>query len=228
MLNSTPKKDPRLQKNQAKIEGINSLCTAASRGDLDEFVRLAHNDLDLNESEYDYRTPIHLAASEGHANLIRYFIKNGLNLSPKDRWGGTPLDDAYRENHQEVIQLLEEHQAKRSRIEDISLVRLLPHTLKNINLKDSIKLCWAASFGDLVEMKRLVANGLNLNAADYDGRTALHLAASEGHVNIVNYLIEHEVHVNPSDRWGNTPLVDAYRHDFPKVISLLEVNGGAR
>ena len=32
-------------------------------------------------------------------------------------------------------------------------------------------------------------NGCDMNATDYDGRTALHLAATEGHMDIVKYLI---------------------------------------
>ena len=47
-------------------------------------------------------------------------------------------------------------------------------------------LCWAASEGDLHEIKRLTANGMDLNESDYDGRTALHLACANGHVNIIN------------------------------------------
>ena len=48
-------------------------------------------------------------------------------------------------------------------------------------------LCWAASQGDIDELHRLVANGVDLDEADYDGRTCIHLAASEGHENIVKY-----------------------------------------
>src|SRR5262249_37362030 len=39
-------------------------------------------------------------------------------------------------------------------------------------------LCWAASQGDLRGIQSLLARGVDLNLADYDGRTALHLAAS--------------------------------------------------
>ena len=45
-----------------------------------------------------------------------------------------------------------------------------------------------------------------LNGSDYDGRTALHLACSEGRVQIVKLLVERELRKNVKDRWGNTPL----------------------
>ena len=52
-------------------------------------------------------------------------------------------------------------------------------------MKDVMALCWAASQGDLNEIKRMVANGVNLEDADYDGRTCIHLAASEGKIDIL-------------------------------------------
>ena len=39
-------------------------------------------------------------------------------------------------------------------------------------MKDVMALCWAAYQGDLDEVQRLVASGVNLDEADYDGRTA--------------------------------------------------------
>ena len=48
----------------------------------------------------------------------------------------------------------------------------------------------------------LQAAGMDMNSADYDGRTALHLACAEGHLNVVKLLVE-QFHVNtsPLDRW---------------------------
>jgi glutaminase len=50
-----------------------------------------------------------------------------------------------------------------------------------------VDLYWAASEGDLNGIRRLVVQGVDLDVADYDGRTALHLAASEGQFAIVEY-----------------------------------------
>ena len=74
-------------------------------------------------------------------------------------------------------------------------------------------LCWAASEGDLHEIKRLTANGMDLNESDYDGRTALHLAAAEGHQAIISYLLENGCDPNVKDRWGNTPT-----HEINKIL----------
>jgi len=88
-------------------------------------------------------------------------------------------------------------------------------------------LCWAASQGDLRGIQNLVARGVDLNMADYDGRTGLHLAASEGHVAVVQAFVGRGVDINPRDRWGNTPLDDAFRGAHGGVITVLE-QAGAR
>ena len=63
--------------------------------------------VNLNEMDYDGRAPVHLAAAEGHLNIIEFFIKEGLELNPKDRWGGTPIDDAKNGGHKKIVTVLE-------------------------------------------------------------------------------------------------------------------------
>jgi glutaminase len=81
---------------------------------------------------------------------------------------------------------------------------------------------FAASTGDINELKRLVARGHDLNSADYDGRTPLHLAAAEGKAEAVRYLLDQGVDENPRDRWNNTPADDARRHRKTDVVALLK------
>ena len=69
---------------------------------------------------------------------------------------------------------------------------------------------------------RLACLGVNMGMADYDGRTALHLAAAEGHVECIHFLLEKcKVDPNPRDRWGQTPLDDAETFNRAHAIEVL-------
>lgn len=107
LIENMVKKDPRLQKNEDKLKGVMEANFAASQGDLNEIKSLEAKGVDLNEADYDGRTPIHIAVSEGHFNIVEYFIARNLKLDPKDRWGGTPLEDAKRHGHDKIVTLLD-------------------------------------------------------------------------------------------------------------------------
>lgn len=104
------KKDPRLKRNQSKIDGVISLCWAASEGDILEVQHLYARGVDINAADYDGRTALHLAASEGKTEVIAFLLEKKALVNPKDRWGNTPLSDAIKAKHTAVIQLLENYQ----------------------------------------------------------------------------------------------------------------------
>ena len=62
----------------------------------------------MNTGDYDCRTAMHLAASCGRVDVVNFLVSHGARVDVKDRYNGTPLDDARRENHDEVARLLEE------------------------------------------------------------------------------------------------------------------------
>ena len=87
-------------------------------------------------------------------------------------------------------------------------------------------LCAAGSRGDVLALRRMLEDGARLDAADYDGRTALHLAAAEGHLEAVQFLLARGVDVNATDRWGRTPLDDALLRSRTDVGTALRAHGG--
>ncbi len=107
LTRQTSKKNPRKRKYQTKVDQVVNLIYAASFGDLDEIKRLEATGVDLSAPDYDGRTALHLAAAENQAEVVRYLISRKINLEPIDRWGGKPIDDARKEEHTKVIELLE-------------------------------------------------------------------------------------------------------------------------
>lgn len=89
-------------------------------------------------------------------------------------------------------------------------------------INNIVHLIWAATNGDLDEIRRLESEGMDLSQADYDGRTALHLAASENQLEVVDFLIQRKVPIEPIDRWGGKPIEDAERAGHKEIVALLK------
>ena len=72
------------------------LCKLASEGKLEDLQKIALEGTDLCLGDYDGRTAIHLATSNGHKEVVEFLISQGINLKVKDRYGNTAYDDAIR------------------------------------------------------------------------------------------------------------------------------------
>jgi glutaminase len=97
-----------------------------------------------------------------------------------------------------------------------------PRRKKNqAQIEAVVALTWAASQGDLDEVRALVASGIEPGTADYDGRTPLHLAAAEGQLEVVRYLLAAGAGPQPTDRWGGTPRSDAEGNGHTEIAALL-------
>jgi ankyrin repeat protein/CRP-like cAMP-binding protein len=188
------------------------ICQAAFEGDLEHVRRLITNRASPSACDYDRRSALHLACCEGHAEIVRFLLEVGADPLARDRFGGAPLDDAVRHGHTHLQAMLCKSGARLT------------------GEKYAFKMCEAAARGDLDAIRTLVENGVDTAVGDYDGRTALHLAASEGEVSILHYLLEQEppLDVNCVDRVGGTPLEDAVRHGHRVAVMMLEDSGGMR
>jgi hypothetical protein len=89
---------------------------------------------------------------------------------------------------------------------------------------------FCASMGNLRRLKMVLNKaGKTIkteNYADYDKRTPLHIAASDGSVFVTNWLLEQGVDVNPLDRWLMTPLEGAVFGDHQDIVQMMVQAGG--
>lgn len=85
----------------------------------------------------------------------------------------------------------------------------------------------AASKNDVAGMEGIATGGFDpKKTADYDFRTALHLASANGQLEAVKWLIEvAQVPINDIDRWNGTSLTDALRHGHKEVEEYLRSQG---
>jgi len=72
----------------------------------------------------------------------------------------------------------------------------------------------------------LLISGADVNALDYDKRSAIHVGAREGHLDVVKFLVENGAFVNVQDSWGRTPVEDAEYSSHKEVIDYLRRQGG--
>ncbi|XP_049393725.1 potassium channel SKOR-like [Solanum stenotomum] len=183
---------------------------AAHDGDLYRLSRLIGAGAEPNRTDYDGRSSLHLAASKGHGDITVFLIQRGVDINARDKFCYTPLLEAVKNGHDHVASLLVEAGA-----------------LLGID-NDGTCLCEAVAKRDLEYLRRLLANGINPNSKNYDFRTPLHLAASEGLYPISVLLLEAGASVFAVDRWGKSPLDEARVGGNKNLIKLLEDAKGSQ
>jgi ankyrin repeat protein len=88
-----------------------------------------------------------------------------------------------------------------------------------------MELLQAALNGDVTEIRRLVANGRNVNERDADGDAALHYAALNGHVEAIKALVQLGADKDAKTVGGQTPLHWAAQNGHVEAIKALEQLG---
>lgn len=137
---------------------------------------------------------LHLAATGGHLHVLRVLVlQNGLPVNGLDRFERTPLQEAIRCGHLDCAKFLQANGGCA------------------VDRKCGFSLCAAAATGDLERLQELHScmTGLDLGTADYDGRTALHLAAAEGELEVARWLLSQptaRAAINAIDCMQQTPL----------------------
>ncbi|KAL6281725.1 hypothetical protein ACE6H2_018606 [Prunus campanulata] len=188
-----------------EMELIMKVNCAAYDGDYYRVKRLIGAGADPNKTDYDGRSPLLVAASKGYEDIIRFLIDQGADAEISDKFGNTPLLEAIKNGHDQVASLLVKAGASLT-IDDAGEFLCITVARRNLDL-----------------LKRLLANDINPNAKNYDQRTALHIAASEGLYPMAEFLLEAGSSVLSKDRWGRTPLDEARIGGNKKLIKLLEV-----
>ena len=92
----------------------------------------------------------------------------------------------------------------------------------NLTTND-LRTIYASYYGNVTALAILKAQGLlNVEAADRDGRTPLSVAASEGNIDAVKYLVSNKANLAIRDARKNNALADAKREQRTAVVDYLK------
>ncbi|KAJ1348624.1 hypothetical protein KIN20_003974 [Parelaphostrongylus tenuis] len=115
---------------------------------------------------------------------------------------------------------------------------IIPHIAKCLRLSsgDEVQLirdiilpplfCDAAKTNKPELLKRIREAGVNFSNPDYNLRTALHVAASNGNIDSVKYLLKIGVNVHVKDLFGYNPLLCAVKAKALKCVEVIRDAGG--
>lgn len=192
--------------SRATSTTVRDLCSAASQGNVEELKRIiATSGADAaSHSDYDHRTPLHLASAGGHLEAVKYLCSlPEVNVNSQDRYHQTPAHEARQNGFLDVLEFLQGQGAT------------------TVQRNVGFTLCKAAAEGNISKLEEMLQTGVSLNTCDYDGRTAVHLCASNGHFRVLQWLVANGARVDVMDRFDNFPIDDATREGHKEIEQYL-------
>ncbi|CAF1123463.1 unnamed protein product [Rotaria sordida] len=216
-------------------------CMIAAQEDIQVMANFLQEFPQLNALEcvdYDFRTAAHVAAAEGRLETIRFLSQQCQSsdferiMNREDRWHITPLDEAYRNGHLDICNFVNEiipTQTKETyeKIFDSDDIESEDHATVCLFQKwrKVFFFCTLAGIGAVERIDGLFARGYFLRTklyADYHGRTPMHFAAANGHLNVIQALIRYRLEdALHTDRWGKYPIDEARHKKFDKIVDEL-------
>ena len=207
-----------LKNGSEPIPVDDELFRKAARSNVLSLVRhgIVAGTVDVNSKDKDGYAAIHLASAKGHVEIVEFLVDCPLiDVNIKDIDGETALTSAvgnekgsYRKSYSSV---------------NTEVINCL--------LKSGVTVteeCFRAAVkkGLFCFVQRVVAEEhLDLNAQDKNGKTALYLAASSGHLRIVELLLEKKADVNAVTKAG-TAMTEATAGGHLDVVETLVKGGG--
>lgn len=213
---------------------------AVGKRDVATIERLVKRGVDVNLSTTDGKTALMLAAQQGRIDLIRTLLDAGATINLTNTRGGTALMYAAVVGDPATVQLLLGRGASINTQSSNGWTALMIAAVKgydelvtlllargaDANLRDIYgwtPLMRAAYENRLTVTRALLAsNKANVNAANDNGATALHLAAQRGHLHIAQMLIDGGADLETKDLQGRTPAMLARDQGHASVVEFIK------
>ena len=171
---------------------------------------LIENGLDIEARSDSQWTPLHSQAYGGHTDGVELLLENGADIEAKHAYDMTPLVSSIRWDRIDVAKLLVDNGA------NVDATNTLGRTPLIISATEG--------YSELAQI--FLDNGADISIEDDNyKRTALHFAALNGHLKIVDALLKKGADVYKKDMAGKTPLDYASKYGHEKVSKLLKSSG---
>lgn len=158
---------------------------ATIRGDLETIQRLVEANPDLVRCVHYYTQPIKFAVREGHAEIVRYLLKEGASPFYRTRiFHDSLVNLAADREHEEIVKILEAAISERS-----GGYRRETETLAN-------ELIDAVHTRDYEKTVRIIRNSPDrVRLSNANGTTALHEAVSIGDFHLTRLLLDNGANI---------------------------------
>ncbi|XP_052699025.1 L-asparaginase-like isoform X2 [Crassostrea angulata] len=84
------------------------LCCAAATEEIETLQAYRAAGANMNECDYDKRTPLHVAVDTGSKRSVHFLLDSGVSWMFEDMFGNTALDCARKRNATEIIEMIEQ------------------------------------------------------------------------------------------------------------------------
>ncbi|UYV74259.1 hypothetical protein LAZ67_11002694, partial [Cordylochernes scorpioides] len=157
----------------------------------------------IKNNLYHFDTPLHLATRLGKVEIVRILFKNGAYINVRNEYGHTPLHEALLKNHFEIfLDLIEAGADCNTR-----LVRETP-------------LMMASQKYDTRFMKALLKKGVDIDAKDSSGNTAINYSLGRNFQNF-KILYDSGAKINIQNEMKRSLLLDACFTKSPEVVAFM-------
>ncbi|KAL1277601.1 hypothetical protein QQF64_024274 [Cirrhinus molitorella] len=206
----------RLNLNYQDPDGFSALHHAALTGTTELLSLLLEAQAVVDIKDSNGMRPLHYAAWQGKADSVLMLLRSGATVNNASHDGQIPLHLAAQYGHYEVSEMLLQHQSN-------------PCIL---NKAKKTPLDLACEFGrvkvaQLLLSSNMVASlleGDRKDGSDSNCNTPLHLAARNGHKDIIRLLLKAGIDINRTTKAG-TALHEAALYGKTEVVRLLLDNG---
>jgi ankyrin repeat protein len=180
------------------------------------------NGADLNTTNFDGETALHLAARCGLYQIFDRLLKAGMDLNVYDNYGRNVLHTAVCSNEFEIVKLILDYCSTSMSVnQQILDDRLdLIDSKTNDDLGDTA-LIIASRLNLNTVLKLLIDYNATVNATDSEGRSALHWCAKVNNFNGAMLLLQAGANVNMQDNDERTPLTSALSELCTKEVADL-------